>query len=392
MTRSVALTLGLCLLAACNGEPPGGDPDESDKVFDPAVLHQVEITVAPENLPQLTPGNEERISADVVFDGIEAKNIGIKLKGFIGSVQDLNGKPGFSIKLDEFVQGQEIFGVRKFTLDNSIQDPSFVSQHVGYEIWRRAGVPAPRTAFARVNFNGEYFGVYLVHESQNKDFLERNHADPDGNLYEGVFGVDVVDIVELDLETNEEQNDRADVEALADIILNTPDDQLVAAVEAKVDVDEFLRFWAVEVLTYHWDGYAQFGTFGCCSPNNYYIYHDPTRDKFVFSPHGADQLFQDVSVNVTNPPSPGASLATRLFVHPEIQQRLAAAIRGALSEAWDVAELTERIDAAEALISPSVAEFDRFRGQGFVPNTGFVRSFLVQRPQIAIDQLIGAGF
>jgi spore coat protein H len=384
----------LFALLACRGDLP----DETVLFFDPGVLHEVELTIDPALFPTLDSRGEERISADITFDGERVTNIGIRLKGGFGSVigQTMTGgKPGFSIKTNEFIQGQKILGVKKFTLDNAVQDPSFLSAHLGHEIFRRAGVPSSRTAYARVSVNGEYFGVYLIVESFNSDFLEKNFPDGTGNLYEGPG--DIINVEGIDLDSNAELNDRSDLEAIREVILNSPNDQFVAAISQRVDLDAFLRYWAVEALAYHWDGYATFDSpFGpCCSPNNYNAYHDPSLGKLYFMPHGIDSLFLDVTEEVMNPPSPGSSLPTRLFVHPEIRQRLADKIRLVLQDAWDTGALEARLDAAITLIRPAVLEFDRnpnFNAANFEAAIESVRGFILQRPQAALDQLTQGGF
>jgi spore coat protein H len=390
----------LALLGSMACENTGEKPDESDIFFDEAVLHQVDIVVAPEILPDLEASidTDIRVPATITYDQNTVSNAGIRLKGFIGSVQPVAQKPGFSIKLNEFVQGQKILDVKKFTLDNAVQDPSFMSAHIGYELWRRAGIPAQRTAFARVNLNGEYVGVYVVNESVTSDFLDKNFNDGVGNLYEGILFVDVTDVDEIDLDTNEEINDRSDLIALRDVIQNVPDAEFVQEVSQLVDLDAFLSYWAMELLTYHWDGYAEFPSpfsTQCCSPNNYYVYHEPASNLIYFMPHGIDQLFQDINVNVTNPPAPLASLASRLFTQTEIRQQLADKMRELLSGAWDAAALEPRMDAAFALIQESVLEFDRnpnFDPNSFEPAKENVRLFLQNRPQIVLDQLTAAGF
>jgi spore coat protein H len=397
LMKSVWLFLVLFAMMSCELNEK---PDEADLFFDPTVLHQVEITVASEHLAALDASidTDIRVSANIVYDQLPASNIGIRLKGFIGSVQEVSEKPGFSIKLNEFVPGQKILGVKKFTLDNAVQDPSFMSAHVGYELWRRAGTPAQRTAYARVTFNGEYVGVYVVNESVTSDFLEKNFQDGTGNLYEGIFRVDVTDVEIIDLDTNTDINDRADLIALREVIDNTPDQQFVQEVSNLVDLDAFLSYWAIELLTYHWDGYAEFPSpFSnqCCSPNNYYAYHEPTRNKIIFMPHGIDQLFQNININVTAPPAPLATLAVRLFNQPEIRQQLADKIRVLLVTAWDAPVLEARMDAAFSLIQSSVLEFDRnpnFNPDSFEPSKENIRQFLRERPQLVLEQLEAAGF
>ena len=51
-----------------------------------------------------------------------------------------------------------------------------------------------------------------------------------------------------------------------------------------LDVDRFVTMTALDILFCHWDGYAM-------NRNNYRIYSDPESGKFVFMPHGLDQLF-----------------------------------------------------------------------------------------------------
>src|SRR6185436_5113867 len=54
--------------------------------------------------------------------------------------------------------------------------------------------------------------------------------------------------------------------------------------EGLLDMDRFLTFAAMEVLLVHWDGYS-------LGVNNYRLFHDTSREKMVFLPHGLDQLF-----------------------------------------------------------------------------------------------------
>ena len=110
----------------------------------------------------------------VTYDGVVLPSSGIRKKGFIGSRRDLFDKTGFTIDFHEFVREQRLLGLKKLTLNNAVQDPSFLHEHLAYEIFRRAGLPAPQTAHALVTFNGEPFGLYVVKESVDGEFLDRN--------------------------------------------------------------------------------------------------------------------------------------------------------------------------------------------------------------------------
>jgi hypothetical protein len=58
-----------------------------------------------------------------------------------------------------------------------------VAEHLAYELYRKAGVPAPLSGHFRVWFNGRPLGYHLFFEQANTSFLRRIGRDPDGNLY-----------------------------------------------------------------------------------------------------------------------------------------------------------------------------------------------------------------
>ncbi len=376
--RSLALGLLLPGLLACTGSilgagldgdgdgdggPSGGAdatpapaPGPGETVFALDTLHEVTLTVEPQYLDQLENDRENRVPCTISYDGIVVANAGIRQKGGIGSVSNLAEKPGFSIKLDETVNGQKLDGLKKLLLNNAIQDPSFLNEHVGYELYRRAGIPAPRTAHAVVSLNGFTYGIYVVAEAVDGDFLARElDGRNDGNLYEGPCCADFVDDpdgVELKDEL-EDMRSRADLESFAQLVRDTPDQQLEAAVNARLDLEGMIRGFAIDSIVDHWDGYAH-------NTNNYYLYNDPGDGRFLMMPHGMDQLFQDPNRDVLG----GAKgrLAQRVRQVPALDARYTAAIAWVLANAWDVAALQARLDRAAAVVRSSTHTDERMLG------------------------------
>ena len=84
----------------------------------------------------------------VVVDGQTLTDVGIRKKGFFGSLSDT--KPSLKLDFGEFESGQHLEGLERMTLNNSLQDPAYVKQCLGYEIMAATGVPAPRCNFAHV--------------------------------------------------------------------------------------------------------------------------------------------------------------------------------------------------------------------------------------------------
>jgi spore coat protein H len=386
----------LALALSCDRPAP---PDESDQIFDQSFVHEIDLTVSPGDLAQLSPDNDLRVPCTFRFDGVVLEEVGVRLKTGAGSRRELTEKAGFSLKFDEFVNGQLLLGgVKKLTLGNAVEDDSFIAEQMAFEVFRAAGIPAPRTAYANVSVNGELFGLYVIREAIDKRFLAKNFADNEGNLYEGSFRVDVTDVDFLSLDTNEQANDRSDIIALSDAVFSAPAGQFTAQAETLVDLDEFFTYWAVEAVIYHWDGYAvagDFGDFSCCSPNNYYVYHDPTSDRLLWLPHGADMTFGihrqelgELFTNVFSAPDPRARFATRLFAEPGTQERLAAAVEGVLA-AWDTEALLAKADLLADLVRQEGFRADREETsrEAFEQELALHRQFIAERKDIVLGQL-----
>jgi len=333
-------------------------PTSAADVFATSVLHRVALTVTPGALPGLRLDRNEYVVAQLIYDGLALADVGLRLKGSVGSGRELPGKAGFTIKTNEHVRGQELTGLRKLHLNNSVQDRTHAHEPLAYETFARAGLPSPRAAHARVTLNGAYMGCYVVREAIDARFLRRAFPDATGDLFEGESGVDITDVNDLDLETNEATSARDGPRALREALVTATAQDVAARVDPLVDVERFLRYWAVEALVDHWDAYA-FGSDRRTFPNNYYAYFEPPTGRLVLIPHGADQTFVTVSSDPDRAPKAESLLAARLFLDPATSPRLRDALREALASAWDEAALTARVAEIRTLTSASIIEGPR---------------------------------
>jgi hypothetical protein len=322
-----------------------------ERVFDLDAVHRIEITVAAEHLDTLENDQDVRVPATLVYDGTTVAEVGIKKKGQT-SLRPLSGKPGFTIKIDEFVPGQRLDGLKKIVLDNAVQDPTFLTGHIGYELSRRAGVPAPRTAHAAVVFNGDVKGIYVVEEAINSQFLAAAYgADNDqGNLYEGPWDFPMgAATMELKDEL-EEMRSRADLEALTAIVIDEPAATLATALATRMDVDQFITNYAIEVVGAHWDSYAY-------AAWNYYLYDRPSDQRFVILPHGinwpywvADLDPFDLYVYPWGKSTPPGFLCERLRGVPALDAQFRAEVTRVADVGWDVGVLDARIARVTATL------------------------------------------
>jgi hypothetical protein len=262
----------------------GSAPDLSAELFDEEALPRFEITLSESSIAMLRADGESYVRGELRYGGETVSNIGVRIKGS-ATRRTLDEKPAFKLKLDEYVPDQSFRGLRRLTLNNLVEDPSFIAERLAYALFRAAGLPAPRCNNALVFVNGEPYGVYANVESEDKTFLRRWFADEDGNLYE-VGGSDFVAGAEssFELETNETQNDRSDLRALIAALANTSAGSFLADMEPVLDLPHFLRFTAAEAAVNQWDMYAYTAFY----PNNFRLYRDPGTQRFVLLPWGMD--------------------------------------------------------------------------------------------------------
>jgi hypothetical protein len=269
----------------------GGPADLSAELYDPENLPRFDIELPQASLDALRqvsgqddPAQDVYVTANLTYGAETVTNVGLRIKGE-GSFQPIDSKPAFKLKFDEFVADQSFRGLKRLTLNNLFEDPSFVAERLAYDVYRAAGIAAPRCNSALVYVNGEFYGVYANVESEDKTFLRRWFADEDGNLYEEgqedfVPGAEQA----FDLETNETENDRTDLVNLIAAVQGASPATFLADIGVAIDTAQFLRFTAVEAAVNQWDMYA----YTVFWPNNFRMYHDPTSDRFHFIPWGHD--------------------------------------------------------------------------------------------------------
>jgi spore coat protein H len=368
----------LPLLTASAKDKPRMDDRAGVEVFDPAPVLRIKIELTGAALKSLHDNHRTfvratvREGADVVYH-----DVGLHLKGSAGSFRPIDGeKPGFSLKFNKFVRQQKFHGLKKLLLNNAVQDPSYLSEMVGNELFRLAGVPAQRNGFAMVELNGKKMGLYVIAEAVTRDFLRRWFSDPSGNLYEGPS--DVSNIEGLDADSRGGKADRSDLRALTEAASEASPSRRLEKLEKVLDVDRFLSFLAMESITAHWDGYA-------VGVNNYHVYHDPETDRMVFMPHGTDQLFQQ-------PDSPLLLQASGLVARQVLRtatgrRRYRERLESLLEKVYNVAAIERRISELTAKINPVLNEGHAHRAAGQEQAARATAERVAQRARSLRDQL-----
>lgn len=283
--------------------------------------------------------------ASVTIDGVRHDHASVRKKGYWGSLSTV--RPSLKLDLARYVPGASHFGVEKLTLNNDRSDPSHTHECMAFSLFAKAGLPASRCNLAHVVVNGVDLGTFSNVEPVDEKMLARHFADPNGNLYEGqVSDFARAELERVELKTNRKQNDRRGLLALTEA-LEASDAELLERLAPLVDIDRFRDFWAMELLTGHWDGYAN-------NANNYLAYHDPQSGRFHLLPWGTDSTFE--RANPSGRVYARGQLARRLYALPEQRQLYWARLAELTHTVWDVESLLAHIDQVAAIAPDAPAD------------------------------------
>lgn len=371
-----------------SGTPPppvdAGDP--TAEIFKPDHLIEVRIEMAPADwdtmrnqtrdlftllagdcTSQPFPSPFTDFNAVATVDGKRLEQTTIKKKGFLGSLSA--NRPSLKLKFDDFIPDQEVSGLDSMTLNNAQQDPSVIRQCLGYDLFRKAGLVAPRCNYARVFMNGVDLGIYAHVEGIDKDLLKRHFEKKSGNLYEGTlsdFNVQFINTFDL----KDDKTDRTDLNQVL-AAMTASDADLVNRLSAVMDLDQFIDFWAMETLVRHWDGYAG-------NTNNFFLYDDPTTNKFVWIPWGADAVFYTGPVTADQAEGPllRGDLARRLYGIPAIRTQYIARLRLFLDTVFVEMLINAEIARMQALVTPHLHPI---QASQFATGLADVRRFVANR-------------
>jgi spore coat protein H len=220
--------------------------------FESGRVPHIRIEIAKTNMDSLRRDARKYVPATFRDGDTAYTNVAIRLKGAAGSFRPVDDRPALTLNFDKYVDGQSFHGLEKMHLNNSVQDPSYMTELICGELFVAAGIPAARTAHARVELNGRDLGLYVLKEGFDKKFLKRHFEDPNGNLYDGGFLREITEPLEMD---SGKDNSHADLKALAQAAQESDPSARLAALKKVLDVDRFLTYMAVEVITWDWDGY-----------------------------------------------------------------------------------------------------------------------------------------
>jgi len=303
--------------------------------------------------------------ADLHSGGKIYKNVGLRYKGNGSYVStDKMLKRNLKIELDHYDEEQRFLGLKTITLNAGAVDASRIREVLAYDVFRSAGVPAPRTAYAKVTltvpgkYEKEFVGLYTFIEHVDKSFLKDHFQNAKGLLMkpEGQRGIDYrgddwakyKDRLRPKREPSEAESKR--IIEFAKLVNKGDDEAFKKQIADYLDLDIFLRFTAVNTLMPNTDSFFTTG-------HNYLIYLHPKTNKLIFMPWDLDIAFagfpamgsidQQANQNLLKPTPYRMKLIDRLLALPEVKEKYQKVLKEIADGPFAKKKLLADIDAIE---------------------------------------------
>ena len=169
----VALVIALLITGLfLNGESLGIQAAEKvmgyeNRLFDVSKVHTIDIVMNDWDEFIETCENEEYAVCNALIDGELYTNIGIRAKGntSLSSVSQMNSdRYSFKIEFDQYDTTKSYYGLDKLSLNNVIQDNTYMKDFLVYQMMNRFGASAPLCSYVYITVNGEDWGLYLAYK------------------------------------------------------------------------------------------------------------------------------------------------------------------------------------------------------------------------------------
>lgn len=204
-------------------------------------------------------------------------------------------RKSWKLDFNDFVPGRAFHGLESVDLNGDHNDPTFLRRRFSHTILRQMGLPSPRTHFAALYINGQFWSIQIHAEHIDEEFAGSWFGNKDGNLYKCLFGDAPADLRKVDGEdyrahgngttyeetNNEPLSDYTDLVMFIRQLNDTTAPQRLIQLESYINIDNVLRYLATNVGVGSWDDYW-YGS------NNYYLYYNQSTLRFEWVPYDYD--------------------------------------------------------------------------------------------------------
>ena len=395
------IIVAILLLLPCSFFAQTVYPDYSPAFLQNEVA-EIRLTMHPDSLALMLVDNDPdntheypaqfSYSSSVLSESVAS--VGVRLRGNTS----LNAqKKSFKVSFNSFVNNQQWQGLEKMNLNANTNDPSLMRAKLVWDFMRFEGLPASRTSHVKVFINDEYRGVYLNVEHIDEEFADRFYDDGTGNLWKCLYPADLdylgsnpdaykieqFGIRTYDLHTNTFQDNYAQLAQFIQVINNTSVANMPCELEQIFNIENYIKYLAIDVLTGNWDGYA-------FNKNNFYLYHNEHSGLMEFLPYdldntlGIDWVGTDWTTrNIYNwkPSGQDRPLYSLVMNVPEYRARFSYYVQLFISNYFNSSGIVNHAQEIQSLISDAIALDSYYSLDNGYTHTDFLE---------AIDQAWGA--
>jgi hypothetical protein len=323
--------------------------------------------------------------ADFELGGVAFNNVAARVKGNVRSLYEPTR--AYKVDLNKFVPGQKLAGLDELTFNSLISDDSCLGEALAYEFFREAGVPAPCTAYAWLSasvatqWEQKPLGLYLMVEVVDNDFAAERFGSKATPIFKPVTYTLFEHLGEkwsayapiYDLKTDATPEQQRHVIDFARLISSATDAEFAARVGDFLDLDEFARFLAGQVLLPSYDGILSDG-------QNFYMYLDPRSNKFGFIPWDLDSAWgtiwiaskgEQARASIWHPWIGENRFIERVMAVDEFRRIYRSHLEDFLTRLYVPPRLHRRIDEIAAVIRDPIAAQSAFRLDRFEQAVGW---------------------
>lgn len=361
------------------------------------------------------------VRAQLEFDGHRLNDIAVRYKGNGTYMQARDTeKKSFKLDLNDFAKGQKIAGATKLNLHNNISDPGWMHEPLAHALYRAAGVPAPRTAYARLTVTvpglhqAKPFGLYSLVENPDENWAKDHFGTKKGLILKPVTQELFIDKGSdwaayqqaYDPKTDLTEPQKQRVFAFAKLVTQADDAEFARRLPEFLDVDEFSRFMAVTVWLSSTDSILMLG-------QNFIVYLHPETDKFLFVPWDLDRAFGNFftpnpeELSLRKAWSDENRFLNRVMNVPAVRDAYLARLEEFQKTIFQPARIARQVEELAAVLRPVVKEegqarlarFNQFvAGERVEAEGGFggfmrtgppIKTFTTARHKAVADQLAG---
>ena len=339
-TLATLLALTFAFSPVHAADSPPANPAAAT-LFEDDALTTFVIDISPAAAASLRNHPRTYAHATLRAAGLTLPDVAVRLKG-TRTFQSLDEKPSWTLDFERFQPGRTFHGLARLQLGNAADDPACLNEILGSELFRAAGIPAPRAANARVTLNGRALGLYVLKEGFAGDFLKRSFGRPDALLYDNDHAADI----DQPLHHRGATPDPDPLHTLAAAVRESIPAARWQQIDTILDRDRFVTFMAMEQAVGHRDGYS-------VSRNNFRICLDPVSSRLTFLPDGMDQLFGREPFPVE--PRMAGLVAAAVMGTSEGHRLYQERVRQLLDTVLQVDPLVRRIDHKLAALRPALS-------------------------------------